>query len=192
MVREGEPIDILLSDIHMPGVNGFQLAKEVNKINDNICILSNYRIVPFPHPLVMSGAEDLDTVYQSLRCGADHYIVKPLKESDLGSLWQSLYRKRKEKAAFMKLNREAIESFNLQHETKPLEDEIEKLKAQVERTAETPIRIIAEQIRTLLSQANLPADIMLSTILRNLKSVDLYLPVFQQLTSPESDLEPMR
>jgi response regulator of citrate/malate metabolism len=58
----------------------------------------------------MSPTEDLDTVYQCLKSGADHYIIKPLKEDHLRNLFQSVYRKKQESEAIAKLNNEMTKS----------------------------------------------------------------------------------
>ena len=52
----------------------------------------------------MSQSEDLDMVYQCLKAGADHYMLKPLKEEHLRNLTQSVYRKKHEAEVLLQLN----------------------------------------------------------------------------------------
>lgn len=121
----------------------------------------------------MSGTEDLDMVYTCLKLGADHYILKPLKEKELLNLWQTIYKRRKELKVVSQLGKEKSKSSELAEKTERLQMEINNLKEQVDRAVELPIRIIHKEIETLLSHTNLPAEIILSTILKQLRYIHL-------------------
>lgn len=61
-------IDVLLSDIHMPLMDGVSLLQCVSKQYPDICII------------MMSGASDVRTAIQAIRHGAYDYISKPISE----------------------------------------------------------------------------------------------------------------
>lgn len=61
-------IDVLLSDIHMPLMDGVSLMQNVRESYPDICII------------MMSGASDVRTAIQAIRHGAYDYISKPIRE----------------------------------------------------------------------------------------------------------------
>jgi YesN/AraC family two-component response regulator len=92
----------------------------------------------------MSGTENLDIVYRCLKLGADHYILKPIKEDQLKNLWQTLYRKRQEVRVLSQLDREKSKTSKLEERTQKLETEIARMKKEIDEAVETPIRIISK------------------------------------------------
>jgi len=174
-----EKFHLVLSDIHMPEMDGFQLIHEIKKMADDIAIF------------MMSGTENLDIVYKCLKSGADHYILKPIKEDQLKNLWQTLYRKRQEIRTLSQLDSEKDKTSKLEEKTQKLEREVIKLKQEIDEAVETPLRIISSQVENLLSKADLPAEVTLSAILKQLRKVDIYQPAFKKLLSDTTDIEPM-
>ena len=63
--------DLIISDIMMPGVDGFELASEIRAINKTVPIL------------FMSALDDFASKSRGYRIGIDDYMVKPI---DLGEL----------------------------------------------------------------------------------------------------------
>ena len=62
--------DLLLLDIMLPGVDGFQICREVRKTKD------------MPILLVSAKREDIDKI-RGLGLGADDYIIKPFSPGEL-------------------------------------------------------------------------------------------------------------
>ena len=58
--------DLIISDIMMPGVDGFEFARTVRKINRHIPIL------------FMSARDDLSAKQKGFQLGIDDYMVKPI------------------------------------------------------------------------------------------------------------------
>lgn len=63
--------DLIVSDIMMPGVDGFELAKTVREQNQNIPIL------------FMTARDDFYAKQQGFRIGIDDYMVKPVDLDEL-------------------------------------------------------------------------------------------------------------
>ena len=63
--------DLIISDIMMPGVDGFEFARTVRKINRHIPIL------------FMSARDDLSAKQKGFQLGIDDYMVKPIDLSEL-------------------------------------------------------------------------------------------------------------
>lgn len=70
--RECRP-DLILMDIIMPGVNGFQATRELSRDPDTAAI---------PVIMVTTKDQDTDRIW-GLRQGAIDYLVKPVSERDL-------------------------------------------------------------------------------------------------------------
>jgi len=77
-----EPFDAVISDLQMPGISGMQLLTQVRR--------------SYPHMafLVTTGVDDLEVGVQAMRCGADDYLVKPLRESAVRVSLESALHKR--------------------------------------------------------------------------------------------------
>ncbi len=65
--------DLVLMDIVMPGINGFQATRQLATIEETSHI---------PVIIVTTKDQETDKVW-GIRQGAKDYIVKPVKESDL-------------------------------------------------------------------------------------------------------------
>lgn len=63
--------DLIISDIMMPEIDGFELVKTVRTHNENIPIL------------FMTARDDLDAKQRGFRAGIDDYMVKPIDLDEL-------------------------------------------------------------------------------------------------------------
>ncbi|MGH7330263.1 MAG: response regulator, partial [Polyangiaceae bacterium] len=72
-------IDVMLSDIHMPDMNGVDLLKTVRAAHPEIPVV------------LMTGAPAIDTAMKAVEYGAIEYLTKPLDETRLlGSVGRAL------------------------------------------------------------------------------------------------------
>lgn len=63
--------DLIVSDIMMPGIDGFEFAQNVRMLNKNIPIL------------FMTARDDLASKQRGFRIGVDDYMVKPIDLDEL-------------------------------------------------------------------------------------------------------------
>lgn len=63
--------DLIVSDIMMPGVDGFEFAQNVRELNDDIPIL------------FMTARDDIASKQRGFRIGVDDYMVKPIDLDEL-------------------------------------------------------------------------------------------------------------
>lgn len=63
--------DLIISDIMMPGIDGFEFAQNVRRVNKTIPIL------------FMSALDDLPSKQKGFRLGIDDYMVKPVVLEEL-------------------------------------------------------------------------------------------------------------
>ncbi|RKP58135.1 response regulator [Cohnella endophytica] len=66
----GQHIDVVLTDIRMPGMDGFELIRELRKTNPDI------------HVIVLSSYNDFEYTRQAIRLGVKDYISKYEMEPD--------------------------------------------------------------------------------------------------------------
>ena len=67
----GEVFDLIISDIMMPGVDGFEFAKTVRELNQEIPIL------------FMTARDDFAAKQRGFQAGIDDYMVKPIDLDEL-------------------------------------------------------------------------------------------------------------
>lgn len=63
--------DLIISDIMMPGIDGFEFAKAIRQVNKTIPIL------------FMSAKDDLPSKQKGFQLGIDDYMVKPIELDEL-------------------------------------------------------------------------------------------------------------
>ena len=63
--------DLIVSDIMMPGIDGFELARTVRSLNETVPIL------------FISARDDLAAKQRGFRVGVDDYMVKPVDPEEL-------------------------------------------------------------------------------------------------------------
>ncbi|MDD2308697.1 MAG: response regulator [Desulfuromonadaceae bacterium] len=60
-----QPVDLVISDIMMPGRSGVELLRDLKKANPDIAVL------------MITGLSDMNTAMECVHLGADDYITKP-------------------------------------------------------------------------------------------------------------------
>ena len=72
-------IDIVLSDVKMPEMDGFELLKNIKNSHPNV------------GTIMMTGYEDAFSVKDALLLGADDYITKPFKSIEVSMIIERAY-----------------------------------------------------------------------------------------------------
>lgn len=70
-IIDSNEIDIVITDIKMPGMTGVELLKNINKIDPSIKVI------------LITAFATLDTALEALRSGAKDYIIKPFNIEDV-------------------------------------------------------------------------------------------------------------
>jgi len=78
-ILDKESVSLVLSDIKMPGMNGFELLKEIK---------TKY---PSTGVIIMTAYGDTFTVKDALLLGADEYITKPFKSYEVSLVVERAY-----------------------------------------------------------------------------------------------------
>lgn len=87
---ESEMFDMVLLDIMMPEINGWELCEKVRRFSDI--------------PIIMITARDQqEDIVKGLKIGADDYITKPFDEDELLARMEALLRRQVPKS-YLKIN----------------------------------------------------------------------------------------
>ncbi len=81
---EQEKIDLIMLDILLPGINGFEVCRRL-KENDQ---MRNIQVV------AITSLRDLESKIKGLELGADDYLVKPINRHELGVRVKALIKKK--------------------------------------------------------------------------------------------------
>lgn len=73
-IMEKESFSIVLADYMMPGMNGIELLKKIRKRHSLV------------QTIMITGAEDVNTLISALELGACDFIPKPIKKQTLLNL----------------------------------------------------------------------------------------------------------
>ena len=75
------PVDILLTDINMPLMNGLELAKLAREK------------APKCHIVFLTGYDDFDYARTAIKLGADDYLLKPFSKTDVEEMLDKVQAK---------------------------------------------------------------------------------------------------
>jgi len=70
-IYEQEDISLILTDMRMPVMDGLTMLKKIRQLDS---------VIPL---IVITGFPSVNSAVESLSCGADYYLVKPINMTDL-------------------------------------------------------------------------------------------------------------
>jgi DNA-binding response OmpR family regulator len=79
LIEEQQP-DLVLLDVSMPGINGFEVCQQVRRVSD----------IPI---IFLSGHSQLQDRIKGLQLGGDDYLVKPFEPSELLARIEAVLRR---------------------------------------------------------------------------------------------------
>jgi DNA-binding NtrC family response regulator len=100
IIEKGEPVDVVLSDLMMPGLTGLDILYRINALHDK------------PVVILITGQGTIDTAVQAMKLGAYDYLVKPIHLDRLFLLIQKAIENKKIKEENIQLKNKIKESYS--------------------------------------------------------------------------------
>ena len=73
-VKQGDPLDVVLLDVMMPGMNGIETLRALKSAKTDLQVV------------MLSGRDQVSTIVEAVRLGAADYVVKPDDPEGLGEI----------------------------------------------------------------------------------------------------------
>ncbi|MBU0487169.1 MAG: response regulator [Bacteroidetes bacterium] len=77
--RENPDIDLILMDVKMPGMNGYEATKEIRQFNKEVIIIAQ-------SAFALSGEKE-----KAIEAGCNDYISKPISKDKLTTIIQKYF-----------------------------------------------------------------------------------------------------
>lgn len=119
-IIEATPPDVILLDLMMPGMDGFEVCRRIKRSERN-------RHIPV---IIITGLNDREANIRAIEAGADDFLIKPFDKVLLGARVKTSFQAKK-------LHDSLLE---YQHE---LEDRVRERTREVERTREITVLSLA-------------------------------------------------
>jgi len=97
----GNPPDLVLSDIRMPGLDGIELLKLVRARAPSVDVV------------LMTAFDDMTTVVRSMREGAFDFLVKPIDLDELGNVLRRAFEDRRARERARRAAEEEAQTYRL-------------------------------------------------------------------------------
>jgi len=81
-VIRGKEIDVVVLDVRMPGIDGIQTLREINKLN------------PLMEVIMLTGHASIEVAIEGMELGAFDYLMKPADIDELFYKLQDAFKKR--------------------------------------------------------------------------------------------------
>ena len=101
-MRSGDPVDVVVSDVRMPGMDGYELLRQVR---------AEWPGLPF---LLVTAFADVEDAVAALQGGADDYLTKPVKVQELRQRVQLQLERRALSTENQKLKERLDKSFGFE------------------------------------------------------------------------------
>jgi DNA-binding NtrC family response regulator len=102
-VKEGLRVDLLLTDVNMPGLDGFGLLREARKVDPNLVIV------------LLTGYGTIEAAVKAMREGAEDYVTKPVIDEEMLLTVERALKQRRLTQENEQLKRQLNRSLNLEN-----------------------------------------------------------------------------
>jgi DNA-binding NtrC family response regulator len=123
-IINNKPIDLILLDIRLPGIDGIETLKAIRERDKNILVI------------MMTAFEDVKTVITSMKIGAFDYLVKPLDLDEIEIIVERALENLHLKKEIERLRLACIREFDIQNVVTASE-EIRQVFQKADRVAQS-------------------------------------------------------
>jgi DNA-binding response OmpR family regulator len=167
--------DLCLLDIMMPKKDGFTLAKEIKKIQENLPIL------------FLTAKNQKDDIIEGLKIGADDYLTKPFSMEELLLRITAILRRTQKSTEISALKTYIFGDFVLHYD----EQFIEGPQGRHKLTSKENelIRLLASEINKLVNRSHALKQIWGDDSYFNARSMDVYLSKIRKILKDDPKVQ---
>jgi two-component system, OmpR family, response regulator VicR len=159
--------DLCLLDIMMPKKDGFTLAKEIKKVQENLPIL------------FLTAKNQKDDIIEGLKIGADDYLTKPFSMEELLLRITAILRRTQKSTEVVALKTYSFGDFVLHYDEQFIEGPGGKHKLTSKENE--LIRLLASEINKLVNRSHALKQIWGDDSYFNARSMDVYLSKIRKI-----------
>lgn len=162
-----DKFDLCLLDIMMPKKDGFTLAKEIKKVQEDLPIL------------FLTAKNQKDDIIEGLKIGADDYLTKPFSMEELLLRVNAILRRTQKSEEKSSLKQYKFGDFVLQYDEQIIEGPSGKTKLTSKENE--LIRILASDLNKLVNRSHALKQIWGDDSYFNARSMDVYLSKIRKI-----------
>lgn len=167
--------DLCLLDIMMPKKDGFTLAKEIKKVQDDLPIL------------FLTAKNQKDDIIEGLKIGADDYLTKPFSMEELLLRVNAILRRTQKSTEINQLKIYEFGGFKLHYDEQILEGP--KGKNKLTSKENELLRILAAEMNKLVNRSHALKQIWGDDSYFNARSMDVYLSKIRKLLKDDPTVQ---
>jgi two-component system response regulator VicR len=167
--------DLCLLDIMMPKKDGFTLAKEIKKVQEDLPVL------------FLTAKNQKDDIIEGLKIGADDYLTKPFSMEELLLRITAILRRTQKSTAVSPLKTYSFGDFVLHYDEQYIEGPGGKHKLTSKENE--LIRLLASEINKLVNRSHALKQIWGDDSYFNARSMDVYLSKIRKILKEDPKVQ---
>ena len=167
--------DLCLLDIMMPKKDGFTLAKEIKKVQEDLPIL------------FLTAKNQKDDIIEGLKIGADDYLTKPFSMEELLLRITAILRRTQKSTEVAPLKTYTFGDFVLHYDEQFIEGPSGKHKLTSKENE--LIRLLASEINKLVNRSHALKQIWGDDSYFNARSMDVYLSKIRKILKDDPKVQ---
>jgi two-component system response regulator VicR len=167
--------DLCLLDIMMPKKDGFTLAKEIKKIQEDLPIL------------FLTAKNQKDDIIEGLKIGADDYLTKPFSMEELLLRITAILRRTQKSSEVSALKTYSFGDFVLHYDEQFIEGPGGRHKLTSKENE--LIRLLASEINKLVNRSHALKQIWGDDSYFNARSMDVYLSKIRKILKDDPKVQ---
>ena len=170
-----DKFDLCLLDIMMPKKDGFTLAKEIKKVQEDLPIL------------FLTAKNQKDDIIEGLKIGADDYLTKPFSMEELLLRITAILRRTQKSTEIAPLKTYTFGDFILHYDEQFIEGPGGKHKLTSKENE--LIRLLASEINKLVNRSHALKQIWGDDSYFNARSMDVYLSKIRKILKDDPKVQ---
>ncbi len=167
--------DLCLLDIMMPKKDGFTLAKEIKKVQEDLPVL------------FLTAKNQKDDIIEGLKIGADDYLTKPFSMEELLLRINAILRRTQKSTVVVPLKTYSFGDFILHYDEQYIEGPGGKHKLTSKENE--LIRLLASEVNKLVNRSHALKQIWGDDSYFNARSMDVYLSKIRKILKDDPKVQ---